>query len=224
MNFSQIIGKGFSDRLLGEEEVHVLVNEAFETWNLCGKRVLVLIPDGTRTAPIPFFFRIFYELLANKVKSLDYLVALGTHPVMSEDALNKLVGITKEERTSCYSNINLYNHLWHKPDTFVTLGTISAEEANILSEGRLSSELPVRINRLVMDYDIIVVCGPVFPHEVVGYSGGSKYFSPGISGLELINFTHWLGALISSYEIIGNKNTAVRAVIDRVADFIPRPK
>jgi nickel-dependent lactate racemase len=84
--------------------------------------------------------------------------------------------------------------------------------------------VPVSLNKLILDYDHIVVCGPVFPHEVVGFSGGNKYFFPGIGGAEIINFTHWLGAVITSYEVIGAGYTPVRAVIDRAAQFIPRQK
>jgi len=82
----------------------------------------------------------------------------------------------------------------------------------------------VRLNRLILDYDHLLICGPVFPHEVVGFSGGNKYFFPGIAGVDIIDFTHWLGALITSYDIIGTKNTPVRRVIDRAASFIPRPR
>ena len=44
-----------------------------------GKRVLVIIPDGTRTAPIPLLFRLLYERFWRRVAQLDYLIALGTH-------------------------------------------------------------------------------------------------------------------------------------------------
>ena len=54
------------------------------------------------------------------------------------------------------------------------------------------------LNRLLLDYDHLVICGPVFPHEVVGFSGGTKYLFPGIAGPDIINFTHWLGAVITS--------------------------
>jgi nickel-dependent lactate racemase len=88
----------------------------------------------------------------------------------------------------------------------------------------LEQDLPVTANRLLFDYDLLVVCGPVFPHEVVGFSGGNKYFFPGISGPEVINFTHWLGALITSYDMIGTPHTPVRSVIDTAAALIDRPK
>ena len=56
--------------------------------------------------------------------------------------------------------------------------------------------MTVTLNRLPLEYDHVLVCGPVFPHEVVGFSGGTKYLFPGIAGPEIIHFTHWLGALI----------------------------
>jgi nickel-dependent lactate racemase len=72
----------------------------------------------------------------------------------------------------------------------------------------------VRINRHVAEADVAIVVGPVFPHEVVGFSGGNKYFFPGVSGQELIDLSHWVGALITSAEMIGTRGvTPVRALI-----------
>ena len=56
----------------------------------------------------------------------------------------------------------------------------------------------VALNRVVVEHDVALVIGPVFPHEVVGFSGGNKYFFPGIAGQEIIDLTHWVGALITS--------------------------
>jgi nickel-dependent lactate racemase len=81
----------------------------------------------------------------------------------------------------------------------------------------------VALNKLIFDYDHIIIYGPVFPHEVAGFSGGHKYFFPGIAGPEIINFTHWLGALVTNYHIIGRAETPVRAVIERAADMIALP-
>jgi nickel-dependent lactate racemase len=62
----------------------------------------------------------------------------------------------------------------------------------------------------------------VFPHEVVGFSGGNKYLFPGVSGRELIDLSHWLGALITSAEIIGTRGiTPVRALINEAASMVP---
>jgi hypothetical protein len=47
------------------------------------QRVLVIIPDGTRSMPMPLMFSLFNEFLGKRVKR-DYLVALGTHQPMSD--------------------------------------------------------------------------------------------------------------------------------------------
>ena len=219
-----LVGAGQVTGALSGNEVRGLVTDALDGASLDGKRVLVIIPDSTRTAPIPLFFRLFHEVLWGRVAALDFVVALGTHQPMSEEALHELVGITVEERRSTFAGVGLFNHRWDLPDTLVTVGTIPSAEIEKLSNGLLVQDVAVSLNRLVLEYDHLIVCGPVFPHEVVGFSGGNKYFFPGIGGPEVINFTHWLGALITSYEVIGSGYTPVRAVIDRAASFIDLPK
>lgn len=219
-----VVGKGFTDRLLAKDEVRELMKEGLAQADLDGKRVLIIIPDGTRSGPYGLFFRLFHELLWGRVAALDYLIALGTHQPMSEEAIHRRLGVTAEEMAGKYAGVRVFNHHWENPDTFRTVGVIPADEIEELSRGRFSQEVPVNLNKMIFDYDQIIICGPVFPHEVVGFSGGNKYFFPGISGREIIDFTHWLGALITSYEIIGTKYTPVRAVIDRAAAFIDVPK
>ena len=219
-----MIGKGYEDRALTTEEVRDLVAQTFTSHDMKGKRVLIIIPDSTRTAPLPLMFRLFFEFLADKVSALDYLIALGTHQPMSDEAINKLVGVTAAERKGKYGAINIFNHRWDLPDTFVTLGTISEDEIEEITGGLMRDAVDIRLNKMVFDYDQLIVCGPTFPHEVVGFSGGNKYFFPGIGGSEVINFSHWLGAVITSYEVIGTRYTPVRRVIDRAASFIDRPK
>jgi nickel-dependent lactate racemase len=215
------VGEGHSDRYLTEQEVRTIVGGAAASLKVDGKRVLVIIPDGTRTMPMPAFFALFAETLGPRVAALDYLVALGTHQPMDDAQLGKLVGRPVVNGRAGQSQI--YNHRWTDPNTFRTLGTIPASEMDGLTGGLLAQEVVVRLNTLIFDYDQILICGPVFPHEVVGFSGGNKYFFPGVAGPEIIDFTHWLGALMTSYEVIGSGYTPVRAVIDRAAALIDRP-
>jgi nickel-dependent lactate racemase len=219
-----VIGKGYEEGLLSEDQVRELMVQALGELDLRNKQVLVIIPDHTRTAPIPLFFRLFHELLGGRVAALDYLVALGTHQPMSEEALNRLVGVTAAERAEKYHDACIFNHRWDLPDTFVTIGTIPAAEIEEITGGLMRQEVPVALNKLIFDYDQLIICGPTFPHEVVGFSGGNKYFFPGIGGPGMINFTHWLGAVITSMEVIGTKHTPVRRVIDWAASFIDVPK
>ena len=216
-----MIGKGSTDAFLDEAAVRAIVAEAVEAMPVRDKRVLVIIPDGTRSAPIPQMFRLFRELLRPRVKALDYLVALGTHPAMSDAQLSKLVGATVVN--GCAGETRIFNHGWSDPATFATLGSIPAADTSQLTNGLMNREVCVSLNKLIFEYDHLIVCGPVFPHEVVGFSGGNKYFFPGIAGPEIINFTHWLGAVITNYEVIGAGYTPVRAVIDKAAALIPKP-
>ena len=119
----------------------------------------------------------------------------------------------------------MINHEWWKPDTFADLGTISSDRVGEISDEMLRDEVPVRLNRAVVEHDVALVVGPVFPHEVVGFSGGNKYFFPGVAGQEVIDLSHWLGALITSASIIGTPGTTpVRALIDEAAAMIPAEK
>ncbi|MBD2681067.1 MULTISPECIES: lactate racemase domain-containing protein [Nostoc] len=211
--------------ILADEEVFQLVHQALANPEFDRQRILVLIPDSTRTAPIPQMFRLLHHELNNRVAALDYLIALGTHNPMSEEQINRLVGVTQEERETIFKGVNIFNHLWNLPETFISCGVLSAEEIAEISNGMLHQEVEVRVNKLVIEYDLIIICGPVFPHEVVGFSGGNKYFFPGISGQEVINLSHWLGALITCYEIIGTLGiTPVRRLINRAASMISTPK
>jgi nickel-dependent lactate racemase len=221
---SEAIGNGVTEGALNESQVEEIVGRGLAALPLDGQRVLVLVPDGTRTFPGKLFFKLVVKHLAPRVKAVDFLIALGTHPPMPEAALLALVGITAEEKATTYKDVRLLNHAWDNPDALALLGTIPADDIAAISSGRLRMEVPVRINGLVLEYDHLLVCGPVFPHEVVGFSGGTKYFFPGIAGSDIINFTHWLGALETSYNIIGVKDTAVRKAINRATAFIPRPR
>jgi nickel-dependent lactate racemase len=190
------------------------------------QKVLVLIPDHTRSLPLPFLFRALVEIL-DDTRQLDFMVALGTHPPLSEANLNKLVGSTAEERTTLYKHIGLMNHDWDDPAALVTLGVMKADEIKAIAGERWHPSLPekvdIRINKAALEHDHILILGPTFPHEVVGFSGGAKYLFPGISGPEMINATHWLGALAGVVGTIGLKDTPVRTMINAAAKQLETP-
>lgn len=215
-----VIGTGSPTTLLTQQQVAAVCAEAFDAKRIDGKRLLFIIPDHTRSAPMDVMFRTLYELLAARVERLDFLIALGTHPPLSDDMINARVGLSATERRR-YPKARFYNHRWNDPQQLVKIGDIGEEEVEQLSDGRMHLPVAVAINRLVLDYDLLVIVGPTFPHEVVGFSGGNKYLFPGIAGAEIIDMFHWLGALITSPVIIGAKYTPVRAVVDRAASMVP---
>jgi nickel-dependent lactate racemase len=151
------------------------------------------------------------------------LVALGTHQPISEEQIRVRLGITPAEHKSKYKAVRFFNHLWDKPETFTSIGKITASEIKQLTGGLFSERVNVAINGMIFDYDEFFILGPVFPHEVVGFSGGHKYIFPGIAGAEIINFFHWLGAVITNPVVNGNKWTATRAVVEKAASFVKMP-
>jgi nickel-dependent lactate racemase len=214
-------GIGSADRLLLEEEVTALLDEGTPAGLFDKKRVLVLTPDATRTCPLPMILRSIQEVIGKRSARLDFMVALGTHtPLPKTDILN-LYGIAAHEKR--FSGSKFFNHEWDRQESFARIGDFTQEEVEELSEGRLKEKVPIVINQKIFDYDLILIVGPVFPHEVVGYSGGAKYLFPGISGGEFLHFFHWLGAVITCKHIIGIKDTSVRRMIDKAMEKIPVP-
>ena len=113
-----LIGKGNAASTLSETEVRTILQEAFADAQLRGKRVLFIIPDGTRSAPIPMLFRAIDDLLAADVKALDFLVALGTHMPMSEEAICERLEISTADRAGKYAEMRVFNHEWDSAATF----------------------------------------------------------------------------------------------------------
>lgn len=207
--------------VLSEAEIREWIRAHVPRADFERRRLLLVVPDHTRTAPLPLLFDALFHQLRPVVDTFDVLFALGTHPPLSEVQMCRLLGIQEKERSRLFYQTQLLNHEWDVPESLLTIGTLSRAETAELSGGLLAEQVPVRINSQIHNYDVLLVVGPVFPHEVAGFSGGNKYFFPGISGPELLNFFHWLGALITNAEIIGVKDTPVRRVIDRAAQLIP---
>jgi lactate racemase len=210
--------------MMTESQVTALVAQQCPAGAFRGKRVLLIIPDGTRTAPIGLMFRTLFARIGAETEQFDILIALGTHPAMSEEAICGRLEISAGERAAHYGKVRFFNHEWDNPAALHLLGTIPAEEIRALSDGLFAMDVPVSINRRVLDYDQIIIVGPVFPHEVVGFSGGNKYLFPGVGGPEILNFFHWLGAVITTMGVIGHKWTPVRKVVDRAGAMVPVPK
>lgn len=217
---------GGPDVVLSEEQIRSFVLEQLQNYDFDGKRVTLVVPDGTRHAPVDKMAHYIYEALGDRPKDVRVVIALGTHEEMSDEAIGKLMGNEPGKFEEEYPGWKIYNHAWRDEDTFANLGTISAEKISELSAGRLKHRpMTVLVNKMVVDTDITLILGPVLPHEVVGISGGNKYLFPGLSGHDVIDMSHWVGALITSFEMIGARGvTPVRQMIDAAADLVPSTK
>src|SRR3954453_15562526 len=173
-----------SARRLTESDVAAIVGEAARSLELQGKRVLLIIPDDTRTCPIGLMIRTIGAVFGDPVASLDVLVALGTHRPMPLERIYRFLGIDAEFHRSGLPKTRFLNHAWDDPAQLRTIGTIPPGTMRELSGGHLAEAIEVKINRVIFESDQLLIVGPTFPHEVVGFSGGNKYFFPGIAGPE----------------------------------------
>lgn len=206
-------------KAIPETELRAKLQEFLSQAPLTKRKLLVIVPDDTRTSPMPLLYETFVEVLFPRVQKLAFLVALGTHPPLTEVQLARLFGPSFP-----HPKIPVYQHMWQEPQALVRVGKLAKERMAELSNSLLPLEVDVEINRLVLEFDQILIVGPVFPHEVVGFSGGHKYFFPGISGPTMVNVSHWLGALITNPKINGHKWTPVRAMIEEAAKFVSTPR
>jgi nickel-dependent lactate racemase len=186
-----------------------------------GRRVLVLTPDATRTCPLPFMVRALHRIVSPHAARLDFMVALGTHQPLSEPAIDALYGIGPGERSTVFRDTRFLNHRWDLEGTLRSIGGIEAGRIADVTGGLFREGVGIDINAAVLDCDLLLILGPVFPHEVAGFSGGHKYLFPGISGGEFLHFFHWLGAVHTVWKTIGVRDTPVRAVLEEAAAMVP---
>jgi nickel-dependent lactate racemase len=208
---------------ISEEKVEEIIERGTPASLYEKKRVLVLTPDATRSCPLPMTVRAVREVIGKRAAQLDFMVAVGTHPPLTEEKILELYGIMPQDRKEKFGRSEFFCHRWDLPETFLRIGYLSEEEVESISGGLLKEKVSIDINRKIYDYDLILILGPVFPHEVVGFSGGAKYLFPGISGGELLHFFHWLSAVMTCKEIIGKKETPVRQVIHKAMEKISLP-
>jgi lactate racemase len=217
-------GQGSASARLTEAQITSIVEEGVPSGMVEGKRVLVLTPDATRSCPLPEMARVVARVIGSRAKKLDFMIALGTHQALSEEKIDTLFGLGAGDRDGVFKGIRFLNHRWDLPESLQKLGTIPETEIEELTKGLFKESVDVVINKAVYEYDLVLVLGPVFPHEVVGFSGGNKYLFPGISGGEFVHFFHWLGAVITCMDTIGIKHTPPRALVDRAARMLSVPR
>lgn len=213
---------GGAHQHLSEAELADFVDRNLAPLPVDGKDVVLVVPDGTRSMPLPLVMGIVHKALAGRVAKLTAVIALGTHSYMEPHEIERMFGAQPGGLETLYPGLEIVNHEWARPSQVVSVGRLSAEQISELSQGSMSEAVEVEINRRIVESDYAIVIGPVFPHEVVGISGGNKYFIPGCATHDIIDLSHWVGALIGVEKMIGVTGvTPVRAIINAGAELIP---
>jgi len=175
------------------------------------KKVLAIPPDITRYySKAGLITRMAWDYYGDKLT--DVLPALGTHAPMTDAEIKKMFGSVPPELFRV--------HDWR--NDVVTLGEVPGSYIEEVSEGKVSYDWPVQVNRLLVEggYDLILSPGQVVPHEVIGMANYNKNIFVGTGGPEGINKSHFLGAAYGLEKIMGRPETPVRAILNYASDHV----
>src|SRR6201997_4359382 len=102
-----------SGTTLKARDVQSVVEQVCPAKDYRGKRVLLIIPDGTRTAPVGLLFKTLHRQISEVTAAFDILVGLGKNQPMSEPAICERLEISESERSDAYRNVRFFNHAWN---------------------------------------------------------------------------------------------------------------
>jgi lactate racemase len=185
------------------------------------RRILLVVPDATRSGPIAEMVPRVLDVLGRIDRHADIIVASGTHPPMSEQATWRHLGLDPITLKRFHPELRLLSHQWNRPEALAIFGEIPAPRVAELTDGLLNERVALILNRAVSEYELLLILGPVFPHELVGFSGGSKYLFPGLSGREMVDIAHWTGALRGNLKTVGIIDTPIRRLLDEGMRQLP---
>src|SRR5258706_4871136 len=104
-----------ANRVVSRAQVAELIARIGLPENYRNKRVLAIVPDGTRTAPVGLVFQELHRHIGEVTRALDVMIALGTHQPMSEEAVCLRLEISLAERKQIYHRVRFFNHAWNDP-------------------------------------------------------------------------------------------------------------
>ncbi len=218
---SIMVGKGHPDFDLKPADLREILCGALATIP-SGSSVLAIVADATRDDNTDILFPLAAQILADrKIAKFDALVAQGTHTPMGERDKRTKIGDVGSVPIPGLGHI--FDHDWADPGKLVTIGVLDAARVREITGGLFDRPIELKVNRLLAPglYDTVLIFGTTVPHEVAGFSGGAKYFFPGVAGPELTHVTHWLGALATIEKVIGRIETPTRRLFEAAADSVP---
>ena len=188
-------------------QLEQLVRNAYKDSVKDTKKLLIIPPDHTRLASkAGEITNILYEMF-NETAEIHIIPALGTHFQMTPEQLKMMFG----------DKIPLSTYLVHKwKSDVVKVGTIHKDEINAWTGQDLNLSVDIEINKLLVNggYDLIISIGQVVPHEVVGMANYTKNICVGVGGKDIINKSHFIGAVHGIENVIGNIDTPVRRLFN----------
>ncbi|MEN8157893.1 MAG: lactate racemase domain-containing protein [Bacteroidota bacterium] len=135
----------------------------------------IVVSDKTRLCQFPLFLPLVTEaLMAYGVKrdEITFYIAYGTHARQSE----------KESLESYGEIYREFRFVHHN----------SRDESQLVLVGTTSRGTDIRVNRAILEHDLLVTFGAILHHYFAGYGGGRKLLFPGLGGYESVLQNHSL--------------------------------
>ena len=197
---------GDRTQVINNDQKELLIQELLDCYHQ-PEKILVLPPDITRLPSnagklTQILYQNWYQRSRSSERRFDILPAIGTHSPMTPGQIEKMFG-SMEEAT-------FYDHDWR--NGLQRMGQVPAKVVHELSKGKLQYDILVEINQRIVqgDYDLVLSIGQVVPHEVVGMANGFKNVLVGTGGSEMINKSHFMGAVNGIEQMLGRTDTSVR--------------
>ena len=214
---STYVACGGKDVVITHEKKRELLKEGLIKLGGNHRRILAIPPDMTRLhSNAGELTRILYEIWEeNDGDQFDILPAIGTHAPMTAQQISMMFGELPQA--------NYRTHQWRT--NLHHFGEVPSEFVREVSAGKLDYSIPIAVDSTLMDgdYELIASIGQVVPHEVIGMANGFKNILIGAGGQEMINKSHFLGAVDGMEKIMGRTNTSVRRVLNYAHDHYLKP-
>src|SRR3954465_5906701 len=126
---------------LSATQARELIAQACPAKDYKDKKIVLIVPDATRTCPLGMLFAGLYDQIGAATKAFDVMIALGTHQPMTEEAICERLEISLDERRGRYAGVNLFNHEWDNPAALRHIGDLSQEDTRALTGGLLEMEV-----------------------------------------------------------------------------------
>jgi len=171
-NIKPLIAQSLSDRTL-------------ENMVLGKKKILIVVPDATRSAHLTDILpAILRKIASASARKIDIIIATGLHKKHAPDELKKLLGASIVRRCEI---------LQHDPS-----------RDSVIDFGMTEYGVPITLDKNLLNYEFVISVGVIEPHLYAGYSGGAKTIAIGLAGEATINATHSVRFLDDPSVNIGN--------------------
>lgn len=161
-------------------------------------KVVIIVDDATRPTPAKKIIPYIIKEVEKRTSNITFITAPGTHRPLTDEELDRKIG--KE---------------WLEKYHLVNIDASHQEDYLYIGETE-QMKTPLYIHKEVLAADYRIAIGNIGPHNVVGWSGGSKIIQPGVSGKLTTEKTHYAGSYERLENIFGNIDCKSRQEIDAI--------